>query len=211
MVTDRWKVRDWDALAAALDAHPKVQGSREESWARLEDPEARLPRVLLGINPGKGDRLETFGRSRSMADEGRAWLLEVAGEWVEHVSREEVDPMAALAEMQAGRSGSGGFPGGLLPGLQPGGSPFGTSKPLAMTTEMMQEILERIYGDWADEPIPALGGQTPRQAAKTSKGRKKVIELLELYEKGELEQASQQERQPASFEFLWQAVGLERE
>ena len=33
-----------------------------------------------------------------------------------------------------------------------------------------------------DEPIPALGGQTPRKAVKTAKGRKKVIAWLNMLE-----------------------------
>jgi len=207
LVTDRWKVQDWDALAEALDAQPDVVGSRAESWARLEDPEEKMSRTLLALNPGEGDVLETFGRSRRRADEGRAWFLEVAGDLVEHVSREEVDPMAALADMRKG----GPPPGGLLPGPGRGSSPFSTSKPLTMTTELMQGILERMYRDWPDEPIPALENRSPRQAMKSPQGRKKVIRLLELYEEGEVEQAREQDRKPASFGFLWRALDLERE
>ena len=36
------------------------------------------------------------------------------------------------------------------------------------------------YRKTLDEPIPALGGQTPRKAVKTAKGRKKVIAWLKM-------------------------------
>jgi len=43
-------------------------------------------------------------------------------------------------------------------------------------------VLERTYGNWLDEPIPYLGGKTPRQAAKTARGRELVNRLLKDYE-----------------------------
>ncbi|NPV60837.1 MAG: SEC-C domain-containing protein [Actinobacteria bacterium] len=44
------------------------------------------------------------------------------------------------------------------------------------------EMLEKTYGNWLDEPLSCLGGKTPRQAAKTARGRELVNRLLKDYE-----------------------------
>ena len=43
------------------------------------------------------------------------------------------------------------------------------------------------WQNWFDDPIPALGNQTPRQAAKTEKGRERLEALLLQYERHDLE------------------------
>ncbi len=54
--------------------------------------------------------------------------------------------------------------------------------PPEILKEAFDKAMERIYGNWLDEPIPYLGGKTPRQAVKTAKGRKLVNRLLKEYE-----------------------------
>ena len=76
--------------------------------------------------------------------------------------------------------------------------------------EAVEQALRRIYANWSDEPIPALGGKTPRQALATATGRERVRGLLRSYEAGEKVQAAQQGRREISYEFLWDALGLER-
>lgn len=49
----------------------------------------------------------------------------------------------------------------------------------------LREHLNRHYEKWVDESLPALGGQTPRQAAKTPAGRKKLTDLLRTMEFGD--------------------------
>jgi hypothetical protein len=41
----------------------------------------------------------------------------------------------------------------------------------------MQRLLDNIRMRWADESVPALGGRTPREAVRTSEGRRTVAEL----------------------------------
>jgi hypothetical protein len=43
---------------------------------------------------------------------------------------------------------------------------------------LLTEVLERHYDRWVDASIPALGGQTPREAVQTAEGRPQVIELI---------------------------------
>jgi len=44
--------------------------------------------------------------------------------------------------------------------------------------QALREMKERHYADWPDHPLPALSGQTARQAIRTKIGRERVDELL---------------------------------
>jgi hypothetical protein len=50
---------------------------------------------------------------------------------------------------------------------------------------MMQEMSERHWREWLDQPVPALKDQTPRQAAKTETGRERLEALLLSFEQHE--------------------------
>ncbi len=73
----------------------------------------------------------------------------------------------------------------------------------------MQAFYERHYRAWLDEPLPALAGRTPREAANLKSARPKVIALLK-----DMENLSARERlegRPAyDFGWMWGQLGLER-
>jgi hypothetical protein len=71
-------------------------------------------------------------------------------------------------------------------------------------------VVLRSYANWADEPIPALGGKTPRQAIESPGGLERVKGLLRSYEDGEAEMARSQGRRSISYQFLWDALGISR-
>ena len=50
---------------------------------------------------------------------------------------------------------------------------------------MIRSFWKDHYKRWFDEPIPALEGLTPRQAAKDPKKRPLLVELLKDYENHE--------------------------
>jgi len=52
-------------------------------------------------------------------------------------------------------------------------------EPFIPPPELVAEIEEKMLRQWIDESIPALDGLTPREAVKTPKGRKQVLELIE--------------------------------
>ena len=74
--------------------------------------------------------------------------------------------------------------------------------------EVVEQAIHRMYANWADEPIPALDGKTPRQAIKTPAGSERVKGLLRGYEASERQQAQEQGRRVISYAFLWQALGI---
>jgi hypothetical protein len=54
-------------------------------------------------------------------------------------------------------------------------------EPPEMTPELIahvQDMMDRHYKEWIDTPVPALGGQTPRQACRTEAGRQQVTMLI---------------------------------
>ena len=186
LVTDHYEVTDWEELAAALARQPDVEGSRERGWGWLEgDAEQPFRRSKLAINPGKtADRVEVFARTRRMAEQGKAWLQQVAGHALVHRARELTAPVAALRQPP----------------------PAAVARPAPI--QLPPEIHEELYRHWADQPVPALGGLSPRQAIRTPGGRREVVDLLKEHELQDQHSAREQGLEPASWRFLWEQLGL---
>ncbi len=197
LVTDHYEVLDWDRLAQALESQPDVEGDQREGWTRFQTLEGDRRRSLLAVNIGRRrNRIEPFARTLRLADEGRVWLEGLAGAAIRHVSRDVVDPRSILQGKGRLRAReSRGFSWRFTP---------------AEATEAAQAVHDRAYHGWADQPVPALGDRTPREAVKDAEGRERVIALLKLYESAEHRRARQERREPADLRFLWEQVGLER-
>jgi len=196
LITDHYRVTNWDALAAALGAEPDVEGNRAAGWARLLKCADGLTRSRVAINPGKSaDRIELFYKTQNYADQGRAWFDKLAGASVVFAGRVLSDPKGLMSKLSAG--------------AVPAASAAPDLPPEALA-EIVEKVLRRMYANWSDEPIQALGGKTPRQAIATPAGRERVKGLLRSYEAGEKEQAAGQGRRVVSYDFLWQALGMDR-
>jgi cellulase/cellobiase CelA1 len=76
--------------------------------------------------------------------------------------------------------------------------------------QALEQFIRRHYARWCDETIPALGGLTPRQAIVTPAGLARVNGLLREYEDGEQRQSAAQGRPAVSYQFLWDALGIQR-
>ncbi len=57
--------------------------------------------------------------------------------------------------------------------------------PPEVQQRLVRDLKERHYADWPDQPLPALGGKTPRDAARTRRGRAQVDLLLRQFEHSE--------------------------
>ncbi len=197
--TDHYQVLDWEALSAALAAQPDVRGNRETGWDRLVDGDDGLTRSQATVAPQPGGkRVSLLYKTAGLADSGRAWFEVLAGGAVKFQLRELSDPTGLLST--AGASSARQAPATRLPpGLDP--------QDLA---QAMAGVVRRTYARWADEPIPALNGQTPRQAIATAAGLERVKGLLRSYEDGEARMAAEQGRAEISYQFLWDDLGLTR-
>ena len=71
----------------------------------------------------------------------------------------------------------------------------------------MQEHLDRHYRETLDQPIPALGDKTPREAVRSATGRKKVVEWLKYLEN----RSAKAEGTPMAeydFRWMWEELGV---
>jgi hypothetical protein len=193
-VTDHYRVQDWDALDRALSAEAEIEGSRDEGWSRIFAGEDGLTRRNLSIDAGKRpDRIKVSYHTQLYADEGRPWFETVAGTTVVFVSREISDPKGMLANLQPHEAKASSEP---------------TPLPPEIVTELIGKRIRELFVHWADEPLPILNDQTPREAIQTPDGLEQVEFLLHTYEHDEAQQAKAQHRSPVSYDFLWQSLGI---
>ena len=210
MITDHYRVNDEAALAQALATQRDVEGDRQDGWSRIMDCEDGQIRAKVHINPSqKPDQVELVYRTQRYADDGRVWFDALALASVTFLKRKAQSPADLMAAAQ--KKSATALP---KKGLHSTASAFAhvsapTLDPATMT-QMLSQVIHRSYVNWADEPIPALGHKTPRQAIKTSAGLERVKGLIRSYEAGEATQATQQGRAEISYDFLWQSIGLTR-
>src|SRR6185503_17862367 len=69
--------------------------------------------------------------------------------------------------------------------------------------------LDRHYRDVLDQPVPMLGGETPRAAVKTDSGRIKVVDWLKMMENRTAKSAEPDSPMATySFGWLWTELGI---
>jgi len=71
---------------------------------------------------------------------------------------------------------------------------------------LILEFKKKHYATWVDEALPALGGQTPRNAVQTRDGRNDVDLLLKDFEHREAQEPTAQR---FDFSALRAELGLE--
>jgi hypothetical protein len=82
--------------------------------------------------------------------------------------------------------------------------------PPEVAEQAIHTFLDDHYRRTLDNPVPALDGKTPRQAAKTKKGRSQVIEWLKRLENSEYRRAASQGQKPYDTAWMWRELKLER-
>ena len=81
--------------------------------------------------------------------------------------------------------------------------------PLDAAVQVIHSCLDDYYRCILDEPHPSVDGKTLRQAAKTRKGREKVIDWLKKLENTEHRRAVQRRHRPYDTSWLWRELGIE--
>lgn len=193
-VTDHYSVNDWPALERLLAACPDVESDGKNGWFRLPKDDIDLSRPLVHVGQGeKKNTLELFSTSLTCANQARLWLEVLAPERVYFVSREEVNPRGKNIEKIVHPS----HPRGRLLYAKAADMPV-----------LMEKAIHRLYADWPDTIVPIFGNKTPRQAMQTPGGLERVKGLIRGFEAKEKRTAEMQKREPVSFAFLWQSLGL---
>ena len=148
-------------LAAVEELEPPEAGDPADTWTFVRPRD----KTILGTVwlDKAGLRLETNSIAR--ADRLRARLRDACGALLSHRAREHSSPFAPPGPARA--------TGRIAPRNQ---------IPEAEANRIVREFLDRHYADWPDHPLPALDGQTPRQAVRTAEGRERVRTLIKSFE-----------------------------
>ncbi|MBI4521156.1 MAG: DUF2384 domain-containing protein [Gemmatimonadetes bacterium] len=68
--------------------------------------------------------------------------------------------------------------------------------------------MDQHYRRWADTPVPALDGRTPREAVATPGGRSRVADLIRMIENAE-ERRRLEGEAPYDVSWMWRELGLD--
>lgn len=146
--------------------------------------------AVLGTVELRGRTLVLEANSPQRAERGRAMLaaaLEgMTGDPI--VVSGGADVMEAAAKGKSAKS---------LPRASPGEE-----------REIIQAFMHKHYTDTLDQPVPMLGNKTPRQAAKSAKGREKVAEWLKFLENGAAKQDDGSPMAGYDVSWMWQELGV---
>ena len=132
-------------------------------------------RVILGNITLSNDRLVLSCFSRERLEAGKKLLEEYLGDLVMHVADSKENWERWLKEQQ----------------VKPAPRKSPQELPRAVQERLILDMLEKHYQRWVNESVPALGGQTPRQAVRNKQGRAKVIALIKDLENREAHRRSQ--------------------
>ncbi len=182
---------DREALLAALDNHADVHREDDGSYAWLVD----TPTFRRGLGRFVVDksRLVLETQSTERVDRGRAFLEALAGGAIRFRLVEYEDPERAMERVA--RAPEPAAPGDRVPP--------------EVEAQVVGEFYEQHYRRWLDEPVPALGNRSPREAVRLKTGRPKVVALLQEFENMAARQRL--EGRPAyDFGWMWGELGLER-
>jgi len=81
--------------------------------------------------------------------------------------------------------------------------------PPEVQEQLLKKYFDEHYRQTLDEPLPALGDKTPREAVKTEKGREEVIDWLKNLENNEQRRAASQKQKPYDSVWMWEELGLD--
>ena len=154
---------DVAARIATLDGVlPPDPGDSDPYYHFLRDPTPGGPpargTTLLGNLRVSRDRIRIETNSIVRADALRRRVEEACGDLVRHRTREHVDPLSEPRRRELAER------------------PQETPPPEAQ--QLVLEFKRSHYATWLDEALPALGGKSPREAARSRAGRGAVDALL---------------------------------
>jgi hypothetical protein len=183
-------VRDREALERALASHPDLDRQDDGSYAWREPGGDEDFRRGLGAFVLEERRVVLETTSKPRAERGRAFLEALAGDAVRHRA-------TSFESVERARE------------RRPRPPREEDKIPPEVQAEIVGAYYDKHYRGWVDTPLPALGGQTPRAAARSKTGRPRVVALLKDMES--LSARQRLEGQPAyDFGWMWGDLGLDR-
>ncbi|MCJ7504498.1 MAG: hypothetical protein MUP80_15770 [Acidobacteriia bacterium] len=183
-----FEVANLAEFVAGLRAHPELEelnGSEKEEgiefvWKGQRGEET----ILLGRIVLRGNELLLECNSRGRLACGSELLGEIGR--LDNRGEEIKEGEEILKDVVGGRGGESRGEHDELPELPPEAQAY------------LQEAIRRHYEEWPDHPLPALDGQTPREAAKDRLGRQRLIDLIR-----EMEYMEQRTSSPGHVSYDW--------
>ena len=136
-------------------------GDEEYVFSRINPPGSVLPSTIMATVRFDGATLLAETNSIKRADDLRRKIQKACGALLREPSRSHEDPFQGRPE------------------------PKEESIPEDVRMEVLRDFKTRHYAAWLDQPIPALDGQTPREASCAAKGRQRLNVLLKDIENSE--------------------------
>jgi hypothetical protein len=196
-----------DAIGLALASIPALRLESKIFWNWIEPQKrAGAKRVadsqtfitmlddgslVLGTVELKGKILGFEANSQQRAERGRALIEPVLGKLVGKPLTEARTVAQLMASRPAGKSKA------LSSGLSPDEE-----------QAVLHASLDRHYTNLLNEPVPMLGNITPLQAAKTAKGREKLVAWLKLLENGAARHGSGSSMADYDLSWMWDELGV---
>jgi hypothetical protein len=179
---------NWHSLRKSAKAapQPKTTPASHTFFTELDDGS-----LVLGGLELKGKSLVLSVNSQGRADRGRALLSKLLG----GMAGEPLVEIQTLDQVMAS-------------------SPDTPSPPKLDLTDderrtIIHQSLDRHYWEMLDQPVPFFGNKSPRAAARTAKGRAKVVDWLKMIENRSAKSAGQNDAIAThDFSWLWAELGV---
>lgn len=179
----------WDWVAKASE-HPSRATSTGEGFALDTHPGGDTGRVVLANVTLSGRQLELSVNSRRRLESARGFIEPL-------LARLIGEPEVAIKSVEDAMAEKQDAP--ALPRR---------AVPKRVEREITQRYLDSHYRGWLDEKIPALGGKTPREAARDFEGREQLVALLKELENREARRAKDTGVGYNAL-WLWRELGIE--
>ncbi|MBF0553249.1 MAG: SEC-C domain-containing protein [Nitrospirae bacterium] len=187
-----FEINKQDAVRTGLTTIEGFEQNQDDfTWydKKTEDGDA----IVLGRVEIQGDKLILECNSKKRLKRGKKLILDALQDAVTHKMDTFQEPMEAIKTYKEK-------------------SPQAAENDLPMDVQqqLYSQFMDKHYKNWFNDRIPALDNKTPLEAIKTEEGKKKVIELLKLYENVE-ELKKKKERPYYDIAWVWQRLGIDNE
>jgi hypothetical protein len=204
-----------DDIGAVLQAHPEFRPTSTTSWSWVGAGKSSASSTATRLDDGEPSResltLETW------SDDGALVLGEVRLEdsslvlSVNSLNRSHRG-CALLSELLDGYVGQPSVNTKSIEdikALHHSAMPNRCNIPEDEQCAIIHDYMDRHYRDALDQPVPMLGGETPRAAVRTESGRLKVVDWLKMVENRTANSADPNDPMATySFGWLWAELGL---
>ena len=183
-------------VIAAISRLPDLSADGAKRWVWLSKPgkgsKGGLGNMIHGTLEMRGKALVLEVNSAERAARGAAMIGKATGALLR-------PPLTAIQTVDQARA------------AHVESTPSATDEiPPEIAQEVVHSHMTRHYRETLDQPIPALKGKTPRQAVKTTAGRKRVVDWLTLLETGS-SHAGAGAMTGYDFTWMWDELGVTRD